>query len=102
MARLTRRQLNHHIQGRVKILNQLPGRVRLYVPGLTEAWSADAVQRLRLHEGVVLVDANALTQRVLVLFDPHVIDAKQIRAAVEDLQTRVAETSPDSVAPIDA
>lgn len=69
---------------RMKIVHQLPGRLRLHIPlleGLSSDWGryqSDLVDIIKLKEGVVHIELSTITGRVLIVYDPLRTDPTQI------------------------
>src|SRR3712207_1586110 len=69
----------------VEILSATPGRARLRVQGLRgdEARVAELTARLRALDGVMTVEAKALTGTLLVRFDGRRVTLPELQAALE-------------------
>jgi hypothetical protein len=66
----------------LRVLSQLPGRMRLHLSGWTRG-SAELIEnRLGRINGVESVEANPLTRNILVHFDPLVMDADVLVAKI--------------------
>ncbi len=79
-----------------RLVHALPGRVRVHCPGISGCDPRSVETDLRGLSGVHEAQANPITENVLVHFNPHLIDADAIVAAVrrlvqsvryEDIQT---------------
>ena len=69
-----------------RLVHAVPGRVRVHVPDLVDYDPRTVAARLRQVAGVRGVDANPLTDNILVRFDPHATDSQAILGAVRALE----------------
>ena len=86
---------------RIKIVHQLPGRLRLHVPimeGLSAKWKpyrSDLVAIIKLKEGLTDIEISAVTGRVLIMYEPDLIDASQILQWFQTLAGTIYEAYVD-------
>lgn len=82
---------------RPRILSRIPGRVRVHLPGWTVGDAQRLEARLGRAPGVTSVQANPLTENVLIRCDPRCGDENTILAALQEAWEEI-RTAPSQVA----
>lgn len=82
-----------------QLVHAIPGRVRVHLPGWSGQGQRALETRLRRLQGVMSAQANSLTANVLIRFDPAILDAGSILAALRSLLSDVTGLERDESPP---
>ncbi len=80
-----------------RVLSVIPGRLRLHLAGWTNGSAERIEDGFRRIDGVKSVQANPLTQNVLVHFDPLATDADTLLAKLDKAVDEVASDQPTNI-----
>src|SRR5579859_5658788 len=74
------------VAGEPRLIHTVPGRVRVYMPGLAELGPRTVEGRLRDLPGVRRAAANPLTGTILIYFDPQASSDEALLSSIRALE----------------